>query len=210
MPRVPRLSRRTAVGGLVALGGALTAGCTDGDGQRAAGPTGGAGTADPSGSPSGSASPRGTPAPDPDVTLAAALLREEEAVLALLDATVRRHPRLTTGLASARQVHRAHVRLLRRAVPDEAGTSSSPSPATSSPTGTPTGSSADTSAGPRVPTRPGPALAAVVRAEDRLAGSGHRAAIASRSGSFARLLASQAAAAAQQSAVLSGLTGATP
>lgn len=129
-----------------------------------------------------------TPASDPDVALAAAVLAGERHVLATVGATLRRHHRprdLRALLQATRDVHLAHVRLLADAVP----------------AGTP-------STGPgHVPAPPAghdAALLALARAEDRLAESTRRSAFDARSGAFARVLASVAAAAAQQSAVLRG------
>lgn len=123
---------------------------------------------------------------DPDVALAAAVLAGERHVLATVRATLRRHHRsrdLRAVLRAARDVHLAHVRLLADAVP-----SGAPS----------------TGAGqvPAPPAGRDAALLALARAEDRLAASTRRSAFDARSGAFARVLASVAAAAAQQSTVL--------
>ena len=129
--------------------------------------------------------PRAAPrrAPEgPDVALAARVLGDERAMLERVQATVRRHPGLAAAVAGARSAHRAHVALLAEAVPS--GTT---------PSGTPT------PRGPQVPSRPAPALSALARAEERLAAAGRDGAVASQSGAFARVLASMAAAAAQQS-----------
>lgn len=127
------------------------------------------------------AAPRRAPE-GPDVALAARVLRDEQAMLDRVVATVRAHPRLAGAVAGARAAHRAHVALLGRAVPDDV-----PSP------------SAETNRGtPRVPDRPGPALAALARAEGRLGAAGRRSALSAESGAFARILASMAAAASQQ------------
>ncbi len=164
------LSRRTALGGLVVGTGAVLTGCTAASGVR-------------------HKSPSPSPAPeDPDVTLAAAVLGQEQAMLDQVVATARRHPRLTGAVAGARAAHRAHVALLTRAVP--------------------TGGAARGAAPRRVlhvPKAPGAALAALAHAEDRLAGTGRDHALAARSGAFARVLASMAAAAAQQSTHLGAL-----
>lgn len=162
----PRLSRRTAVGGAAALTALVASGCTDGQATA------------PTRTVTGTATPTRA-AVAPDVALAAAVLRGEQAMLDRVVATARRHPGLAGTLAGARSAHRAHVRLLRRAVPD----------------GTP--ARAPERPG-RVPRRPGPALAAVARAEGRLSAAGERDALRARSGAFARVLASMAAASAQQ------------
>jgi hypothetical protein len=109
-----------------------------------------------------------------------------------------------------------HVRLLNRAVPAEARTSPSPSGSVtgSVPSGKPSAASpsaASPSAGPghepKVPADPGRALLALARHEDQLSLDARRNAFAAGSGSFARLLASMAAAAAQQAAVLRARAG---
>jgi hypothetical protein len=130
--------------------------------------------------------PRHSPGTDPDVKIAATVLERERALLERVAATARKHPRLAPELASARAAHRAHVALLTKAVPND----------------TPVRKPAPGSAH-RVPGRPGPALSALAAAETRLSGIGARSSLAARSGPFARVLASMAAAAAQQSARLS-------
>ena len=135
----------------------------------------------------------GTPSGDPDIALASTVLADEEAMLRLVLATARRHPRLAGPLAGARAVHRAHVDLLSRAVPKGAATTSPASP------GRPLT--------PRVhpvPKAPRRALEALARAEDHLGIRGRRSAVAAESGAFARLLASMAAAAEQQAVYLAG------
>jgi hypothetical protein len=112
------------------------------------------------------------------------VLRSERAMLGRVLATARRHPALAPSLSGARAVHRAHVALLREAVPDD----------TAPPGGHRTG---------RVPARPRQALSALARAEGRLGVAGQRNAVRARSGGFARVLASMAAASAQQAALLS-------
>jgi hypothetical protein len=166
-----RLTRRTA---LLSLG-ALLAGCTTA-------------THDPSESgrvpvASGPTPAEDSSAPDPDVALAVRTVAAESSVLALVTAIGRRHHRLRPVLRSAKEVHRAHLALLSDAVPDDA-----------SPPG-PTPSPAD-----RVPADPEAALRALAQAEDRLAAEHRRSAFDAASGPFARVLASMAAAAAQQSA----------
>lgn len=155
-------------------------GCTEGRAVQpaatATGTTGSTGT------------PTRGPVP-PDVALAAAVLRDEQAMLDRVVATARRHPGLADTVSGARSTHRAHVRLLREAVP----------PGTPSPTATRTGRPG------QVPGRPAPALAALARAERRLSAAGERNAVRARSGAFARVLASMAAASAQQAARLTTL-----
>jgi hypothetical protein len=124
----------------------------------------------------------------PDVTLAAVVLRREQRVLDRVLATARRHPRLGPSLAGARAAHRAHVALLTRAVPRSARTTSPGLPSTRRHAA--------------VPREPAAALAALARAEAELAAAGADGSLQARSGAFARLLGSMAAAAAQQSAVL--------
>ena len=162
--------------------------------------TGSADGADGADAPAGSRTPSSTRDPDverhgdqeqADVALATAVLRAERAVLAQVVATVRRHPRLVASVSGARAAHRAHVALLQEAVPG-AARSSGPSPDASTDPRT-----------PRVPIRPGAALAALAIAEARLSAAGVRHAGQARSGAFARVLASMAAASAQQAAVLS-------
>jgi hypothetical protein len=177
----PAVSRRAAIG-LVA-GAALVSGCT---------PTG----VDRRSKPRPSTPP--VPDEDPDVALAARVLTGEQATLDRLVATVGRHPSLRARLAAAQGAHRAHVRLLTEAVPDDARSGASASASPSSPAG-PTPSTAST---PVVPARPGPALAALAREEGRLSVLDKRSAFAAESGAFARVLASMAAAAAQHAVAL--------
>ena len=172
------LSRRTAVGGLATLTAALVTGCT----------------ADrPSPPPTGPAAPTGTPPPEPDVALAMAVLRDEQAMLDRLLATLRKHPRLAGTVAGARAAHRAHIDLLAEAVP--AGVASH-GPARRRT--------------PPVADGPAAALAALVRAEDRLAAQDRRSALTAESGALARVLASMAAAAAQQAVQVAGAGGDRP
>jgi hypothetical protein len=98
-------------------------------------------------------------------------------------------------LAATRDVHAAHVDLLADAAPD------GPSPsAAASPSDSPS-PSADTGPG-RVAQDPGRALRALARHEDELSLADKRSAFSAESGSFARVLGSMAAAAAQQATVL--------
>jgi hypothetical protein len=175
------LTRRATLGGLAALVASAASGCTGPDPSRAA-----PGTPTPSSTPS---TPRTTstaaahrPVRDPDVALAATVLHDEQTVLDRVLATVHAHPRLAGPLAGARSAHRAHVDLLRKAVPDGA-VSTRPPPHT-----------------PSVPATPAGALTALAHAEEQLARQGRRHALDARSGPFARVLASMAAAAAQQAA----------
>ena len=124
--RAARVSRRTTVGGAAALGALAVTGCTPRGIDARPGPT-----------------PAVTRSPDtdPDVTLAATVLADEQAMLDRVLATVRRHPRLGTTLAAARTAHTAHVDLLTAAVPRDATPSSTPSSTPSqAPSQAPTGS----------------------------------------------------------------------
>lgn len=133
---------------------------------------------------------RPTPTADPDVDLAAAVLAAEQTMLDRVVATLERHPTLAPALASARTAHQAHVDLLVDAAPQRVAPEDGTSDATRRP-------------GPsRIPRDPGRALRLLAGHEDDLALSNRRAAFAAQSGAFARVLASIAAAAAQQSAVL--------
>lgn len=175
-----RLTRRTAVGGAAALSALAVSGCTqggDGTGTRS-----GSATAGSSGTPRAPVSP--------DVALAATVLRAEQAMLDRVAATARRHPGLAGTVAGARSTHRAHVRLLLEAVPDDSP--SRPPVLTGRPV--------------QIPGRPGPALGALARAESRLEVTGRRSAVRAESGAFARVLASMAAASAQQAARLTALS----
>ncbi len=180
--RTVGLTRRTAVGSAAAIGAAVVTGCTPSVVDRR---------------------PRPTPArsadADPDVALAAAALADEQRMLDLVTATQERHPTLATVLSGARAAHRAHVDLLADAVPDRPSTSASPS---GSPSASPSVSPSVAPPPQPVPSRPAAALSALSRAEDRVGLAGRRHAFAAQSGAFARVLASIAAAAAQQSVVL--------
>jgi hypothetical protein len=194
----PAVSRRTAVGGTLAaaMSGAMATGCTPKGIDRR-----------PRRRPSADRS-TAEARTDPDVALAATVLADEQEMLDLVEATVRRHAGLTRVLAGARQAHRAHVDLLTDAVPsDERTTATSPagSPTGSpsgSPTGSPTGGPTTDPATP-VPARPPAALVALARREEQLSLVGKRSAFEARSGAFARVVAGMAAAAAQQAVVLS-------
>jgi hypothetical protein len=167
VPRPLPVSRRTALGAVVAAG--LSAGCTG-----------------PASEESGDAR---TGAPeDPDVALVSEALATERHLLDRVVATVRRHPDLATALAGARATHRAHVRLLRAGVP------------ASTPTASPSasGSPSTTATAAPVPRTAPSALLDLAAAEEHLGRSVGQDALAARSGAFARVLASMAAAAAQQ------------
>jgi hypothetical protein len=191
-PGAGTLSRRTAVGGAVAL--AALSGCTPRGVDRRRKP---------------GARATHSPDVDPDVALAAAVLGDEQAALDRVLATVRRHPGLADVLSGAQSAHQAHVALLIKAVPRSARASASASPSDVSPLVSPSVPSA-TAAGPRVPSRSRPALLVLARQEDRLGLLGRRSAFAAQSGAFARVLASMAAAAAQQSETLSAATRGRP
>ena len=170
----PPLSRRTALGGLAALTATAASACTAHGVDRRAG--------------AHAARPARTPE-DPDVLLATTVLGDEQAMLDRVLATARRHPRLASSVAGARATHRSHVALLEGAVPGNNVSSSN---------GSPSGASSPARRTPPVPRRPGEALAALARAEHRLSLVGKRNAFAAQSGAFSRVLASMAAAAAQQ------------
>ena len=133
--------------------------------------------------------------------LAQRLLEPERAMLLLLDATVRRHARLAGLLTTGRAVHAAHVELLEEAVPDQPAGSPSASPGSPTPT---TPAPAAPAEEVTVPRQARAAVAGIARAEDRLAVLARRSAFAAESGSFARVLASMAAAATQQGVLMRG------
>lgn len=186
-----RLTRRTALVAAAAALGGVASGCTPvGTGQRA-----------------GERETR--PAPvvpevDPDVAIATVALQGQRAVIDLVEATVTRHPRLEELLAPVLTTHRAHAALLDEAVPEE-GPAASPTPSVSASPGAPSGPAAPETSGARrtpVPRRRDRALEAVVEAERALTTATKQHAFQAQSGSFARLLGSMAAAAAQNAAVL--------
>jgi hypothetical protein len=127
------------------------------------------------------APPRVQPA-DPDETILAEAWAAESAMLALLDAVTSGRPRRARALAGTRAVHVAHVGLL-----SQAGLRVTPPPSPS-----PALFSGDDRA----------AYQAVARAEDQLGQDLRSAAFGASSGPFARVLASMAAATAQQSATV--------
>ena len=141
------------------------------------------------------------PAVDPDVALATSVVAAERALLEQIDATVRRHPRLERVLDATREVHDAHIALLEDAVPPESAAEEEPD-AGASPTDPVSEPAGEEETPGRVPRDRARALRAVASAEDTLALAAKQAAFSARSGAFARVLASMAAAAAQQSAVL--------
>jgi hypothetical protein len=179
------LPRRTALVGVAAATAAVTGGCTSGDGSQGEHPA--------AGSPSASSSPSATRPANPDVALAARVLAAERQMLTRVTATVRRHRRLAPVLAGARTAHAAHVRLLASAVPAHASASATPVPTS-----------------PPVPVGRVAALRAVAHAESALGARHGGEAVAARSGSFARVLASMAAASAQQAALLTTVAAARP
>ncbi|HEX6515237.1 MAG TPA: hypothetical protein VF049_06670 [Nocardioidaceae bacterium] len=199
-----RLSRRAALASVL-VAGAAAAGCTADHVEQ---PVVAPGT-----TPSGAEL-------DPDVALAAEALTHEQDMLDALRATAARHPRLRSALAAAIDTHDQHVRLLTKAVPAEArpgaGSSSAPATSTAGPSAPSPASSSPASpstddAGPdrrdrrRVPGHPQRAVRRLARLEDELSVADRRSSFAAGSGSFARVLASMAGAAAQQSVVLQAL-----
>lgn len=200
-----RLSRRAALAALVATVGGVVVGCTSPPEDRR-------------GKDSAPRPPE--PSVDPDVAVAAEALANQRQVLALLEATRERHPRLAGDLAPAIAAHQAHADMLSDAVPPGVPVRPSLSPSPAASTGgshAPSPSAADesTSAGPgegnpgetaptlAVPRKRARALAQVVAAERELATSTKRHAFRAESGAFARLLGSMAAASAQYAVVLS-------
>jgi hypothetical protein len=186
-PARSTLTRRTAVGGAAAAGVAVVTGCTpSGIDRRPRKRTTAAPTQDT----------------DPDVTLAATVLADEQAMLDRITATVTRHPELDGRLATARDAHQAHVDLLTKAVPKDARVSPGAAPSQDASASVSPSLSPSPTAAPTVPARPPRALAVLAEAEDRLSLLGRRSAFAARSGAFARVLASMSASAAQQAVAL--------
>jgi hypothetical protein len=181
------VSRRTAVGGVAVLTAVVVSGCTPRGIDRR---------------PRARASAPTSPRTDPDVALAAAVLTDEQDMLDRVLATLRRHPRLEPLLAGARAAHQAHVELLTDAVPERARRSSVPSPSSGTSPSVSPSVAPSAGASPRVPARAPAALAVLAGQEDRLALLGRRSAFTAESGAFARVLASMAAAASQQSVTL--------
>lgn len=124
------------------------------------------------------------PAPDPDRTVVVAALAACRETLALIDAVADGRPARRRALAATEDVHRQHVALLERAVPELGDTAR---------------------AVPRIPRDDAAAYALVARQEDRLARGLRRACLQAESGAFARVLAGMAAASAQQAAGLRSL-----
>lgn len=128
--------------------------------------------------------PLGEEQPEPDRDLVLTALGHEQLVLDQVQRTRARHPGLRRALAGTAAVHRAHVELLTAAVEDPAAP-----PGRSRP----------------VPRSERAALAELAAAERALSGQHVTTAMAAASGVFARLVAGLSAAAAQQSAVLTGI-----
>lgn len=171
--------------------GALASGCTGGG--------------EPRGARRRPQDPEQTPETDPDVALALVAVAGERAVLDAVAATMGRYPDLAAGLSTAHAVHQAHVRLLDRAVPDEAG-GASPSGTASSGQQRPPGRRNRFEVAERAQT----ALRQLSSLEEQLSLANQRHAVAARSGTFARMLASMAASASQQASVLRQPAGTAP
>jgi hypothetical protein len=186
------LSRRATLGALAAAGAVLASGCTSEQPRRRAQRS----------QPTEPAEPQ----VDPDVTVAAAALAEEQTVLELVEATLERHAALATVLAPLVTTHEAHVAMLADAVP--ADVSIAPSITPGAPSTSPSGPPGETETALQVPRRPAAATAAVARAERDLSMSHKRHAFSAQSGAFARVLGSMAGAAAQGAAVLRSSGGA--
>ena len=146
-----------------------------------------------------------SPDTDPDVALAATVLADEQAMLDRVLATVRRHPRLGDHAGGGPdRAHRARRPADRgRAAGRRRPRRPRPSVALASPR-------RRRRRRTRVPARAAAALAALAREEDGLSLLGRRSAFAAESGAFARVLASMAAAAAQQARALADAAGAGP
>ncbi len=185
--RPAAVSRRTAVGGVAALTAVVASGCTPRGIDRR-----------PRARSSATAGPR----TDPDVALAAAVLADEQDMLDRVLATLRRHPRLESLLSGTRAAHQAHVDLLTDAVPERARASSPATPTDGTSPSVSPSVAPSTGVSPGVPGRVPAALVALAHEEDRLALLGRRSAFTAQSGAFARVLASMAAAASQQSVAL--------
>ena len=126
---------------------------------------------------------------EPDLEQVRAGLAAERQLLEHLSAVRQRHRRVRRALAPTASVHEAHVDLLGRAV-EEAADGPSDTPATDP---------------RRVAGDPAQALGQLIRLERSLAEDHVGAAMASRSGPLARVLASMSAAAAQQAVLLAAL-----
>lgn len=172
----PRLTRRAALGAVA--GGALAA-CTPPE--------------------RGLRRREGRPEPvepevDPDVAVATEALAAQRAIIDLVRSTQERHGSLRKRLAPVLAAHEAHAALLSDAVPVEASPSPSAAPSTSG--------SASPDRRTAVPRDRARALEHVVTAEQTLATTTKRHAFKARSGAFARVLGSVAAAAAQHAVLL--------
>lgn len=117
--------------------------------------------------------------PDSDRRLVLAALAAEQAALAALSRTRKKHRSLRKRTVTAMHVHQEHVTLLEKAVDQAAG------------------QRRGSGQGTRVPGRPEPALEALVLLEANTSAQHIATALAAHSGAFARVMASMSAAAAQ-------------
>ncbi|HEU4514217.1 MAG TPA: hypothetical protein VFR87_14010 [Nocardioidaceae bacterium] len=143
------------------------------------------------------------PEVDPDVAVATEALAAQTAIIELVRATQERHGSLRRALTPVLAAHEAHAALLSDAVPAEATASASASPSASG-SPSPSAPAGRRAAVPKDRTR---ALKQVVAAEQELTTTTKRHAFKAQSGSFARVLGSMAAAAAQNAVVLASPTG---
>ena len=178
VPPAPSVTRRTAlvaVAGSAASVAACSPNASRARGRRRARP------------------PRPTePARDPAGRRAATGRADGPRALDRGDATIARFPRLEDALSPARDAHTAHIALLQDAAPDEPLPTAGPSDtATEAP-----------ERSFEVPPDRRRAVKRLARHEEDLALIDKRSAFAAESGAFARVLASMAASAAQQAAVL--------
>jgi hypothetical protein len=176
-PSPARLTRRSALVGLAAVG---TVGCTpyDDAAQRQRRRQAAARRSE--------ATP--TPDVDPDVVLAARVLRDEQAVLDRVEAILAEFPGLRDDLETTQAMHAAHIALLEEAVPDPADPKLPDEPSTLT--------------SGRMPRDRRRALLSLARTETELGLVGKQSAFAAQSGAFARVLGSMAASAAQQSVLV--------
>lgn len=128
---------------------------------------------------------RTEPAVDPDVAVAMAALAAQTAFIDLARRTRDRHPSLTGLLTPVLAAHEAHAALLADASPEQAASPAGPEARRA-----------------RVPRQPARAVRRLVVAEEQLTTATKQHAFKARSGAFARVLGSMAAAAAQNAAVL--------
>ncbi|MGI8901672.1 MAG: hypothetical protein ACR2HA_12260 [Nocardioides sp.] len=188
-----QLSRRSSLAALVGIFGTVgvgTTSCTAYDDRPDRPDRPGAGrTSTPT--------PSTFPEADPDVALAASVLAGEQDMVDRIDAAVAAHPALARTLTSARAVHVKHVELLTEAGP--VAPSATPSPQPGRPRRRPSRARDRASA-----------ITTLARHEVRLSLVSRRRASAAESGAFARVLASMAAAASQQAAVLQTVIGGPP